>query len=119
MNDGLFASVPCALGIAYRMPAYGTSPESVCQKILRRHIAEHDVWGYALPKVCFFDGLTKDQIHAQCGWIRETVIDRLDEWEAATIRARYGLTEYEDVGGKRRFAFSPDRLDAIKSLRQR
>jgi hypothetical protein len=116
--NGLFASVPCALYIAYKMPAYEASPESTCLKILRRHIKEHDVWGHFrfMPKLCFFDGLTNEEIHGQCAMICEKVIECLPENEAATVRARYGLTDFEDIDGVRRYAFSADRLDAIKSL---
>lgn len=119
MSDGVFATVPCALSISYRMPAYMRSPESACLMILRRHIAEHDVWGYRLPKVCFFDGLTNEQIHAQCGAIRNKVVEILSEFEAATIRAKYGLTEHEVLDNVRRFAFSRDRADAIMRLSTR
>ncbi|MDY7815400.1 hypothetical protein U0F71_06685 [Burkholderia pseudomallei] len=131
MSDGVFASVPCALAIAYRMPAYIRSPESACARIMRDRIRKSRVWDRErlLPKVVFFDGLTNEQIHSQCGRIRDTVgyeykgkdIPRkpgvLPEFEAATIRARYGFTEVEDIKtGERRFAFSPDRNDAIKTL---
>ena len=40
--NGIFATVPCALRIAYMMPAYEQSPESVCAKIMRAHVGEHD-----------------------------------------------------------------------------
>jgi hypothetical protein len=115
---GLFVSVPCALYIAYKMPAYEASPESTCLQILKRHIKEHDVWGHFRfkPKTCFFEGLTNEEIHAQCVVICDKVIRCLPENEAATVRARYGLTDFEDVGGHRRYAFSADRADAIKSL---
>lgn len=122
MSDGVFASVPCALAIAYRMPAYQKSPESACARILRDHIRRSKVWDRErlLPKVVFFDGLTNEQVHAQCATIRETVVKRLPELEAATVRARYGLTEFEDLEtGRRRFAFSPDRTNAIKTLSDR
>ncbi|MEX3635982.1 hypothetical protein [Paraburkholderia sp. BR14320] len=116
--NGLFASVPCALYIAFKMPAYEASPESTCLKILRSHIKEHDVWGHFrfAPKVCCFDQLTNLEIHAQCAQIVRSVSKHLPASEAATIRARYGLTEFEDVDGRRRYAFSEDRADAIKSL---
>jgi hypothetical protein len=115
------------------MPAYVKSPESACARILRDHIRRSRVWDRdrVLPKVVFFDGLTNEQIHSQCGLIRKAVGFEYDpkqpekepepgvlpELEAATIRARYGLTEFEDLEtGVRRFAFSPDRNKAIKTL---
>jgi hypothetical protein len=122
MSDGVFASVPCALAIAYRMPAYQKSPESACARILRDHIRRSRVWDRdrVLPKVVFFEGLTNEQVHAECATIRETVVRRLPQLEAATIRARYGLTEFEDLEtGVRRFAFSADRTNAIKALSDR
>jgi hypothetical protein len=122
MSDGVFATVPCALSVAYRMPAYRKSPESTCARILRDHIRRSKIWdiGDMLPKVVFFEGLTNDEIHAQCALIRAVVIARLPELEAATIRARYGLTDFEDLeSGARRFAFSADRADAIKALSDR
>lgn len=122
MSDGVFASVPVALSIAYRMPAYMKSPESTCARILRDHIRRSKIWdlGYTLPKVVFFCGLTNEQIHAQCALIRETVVKRLPELEAATVRARYGLTDFEDTAsGERRFMFSADRTNAIKALSNR
>lgn len=122
MSDGVFASVPCALAIAYRMPAYQKSPESACARILRDHIQRSRVWDRdrLLPKVVFFEGLTNEQVHAECATIRSTVVERLPRLEAATIRARYGLTEFEDLEcGARRFAFSADRTNAIKALANR
>lgn len=120
MSEAVFTTVPCALSIAYRMPAYSQSPESACARVLRQYVGEHDVWGYALPKVCFFDGMTNEQIHAQCGQIRKKVVAILAEMEAATIRARYGLTEYIDLeNGRRQFMFSKDRADAIQYLSKR
>ncbi|CAJ3244843.1 hypothetical protein [Burkholderia pseudomallei] len=120
MSEGVFATVPCALSVAYRMPAYQRSPESACARILRDHIRRSKVWDRLMPRVVFFDGLTNEQIHAQCTLIRGMVVDRLPELEAATIRARYGLTDFEDLeSGKRRFMFSQDRADAIKRLSDR
>ena len=48
-----------------------------------------------------FGGLDGNEVRAQC---------------AMVLQAKYGQTDYEDVDGKRRFAFSPERIDAIKGL---
>jgi hypothetical protein len=109
-------SVPVALYVAYAMAAHAASPQSICLKILRLHVRQHDVWGYARPQVVFFDGLTREQIHAQCVQIRDKVVRHLPLLEAAAIRARYGSTEFEDIEGRRRYAFSLDRANAIKAL---
>ena len=114
---GVFLSVPSALHVSYMMPAYETAPQSILAKIMRMHIGEHDIWGYARPKVVFFDGLSPEQIRAQCTQIRAKVVRLLPRPEAAVVRARYGLTEYEDlVSGERRFAFNKDRALAMRYL---
>ncbi|TCK36696.1 hypothetical protein B0G84_5709 [Paraburkholderia sp. BL8N3] len=115
--NGIFATVPCALRIAYMMPAYEQSPESVCAKIMRAHVGEHDIWGYLMPKVVFFDGMSNYDIVSQCGIIREKVTRHLSALEAATIRARYGLIDcHVHESGRRSYHLAADRKAAIKAL---
>ncbi|AXF04775.1 hypothetical protein [Paraburkholderia hospita] len=114
--SGVFLSVPVALHVAYMMPAYPNSPESLLAKVQRMKVRKGDVWRYSLPKVVFFESLNALEIRAQCALIREKVARCLQHPECTVIRARYGLLEYEDLKGVRRFAFSADLADAFDGL---
>lgn len=63
-----------------------------------------------------FTGLTDDEIRAQCAMIVAAVNHHLPRIEAMVVRARFGSTEYEDVNGARRYAFSHERAAAIREL---
>lgn len=63
-----------------------------------------------------FGGLDGNEVRAQCAMVLQAVKHRLPKAEMWVLQAKYGQTDYEDVDGKRRFAFSPERIDAIKGL---
>ncbi|KAF1042391.1 MAG: hypothetical protein GAK35_02764 [Herbaspirillum frisingense] len=63
-----------------------------------------------------FSGLTDDEVRAQCALIVSAVKSKLPEAEMNVVLARYGATDYEDVDGRRRYAFSRERGDAIRAL---
>ncbi|WP_112069185.1 hypothetical protein [Herbaspirillum rubrisubalbicans] len=63
-----------------------------------------------------FSGLTDDEIRAQCAMVVAAVNHHLPRIEAMVVRARFGATEYEDVNGVRRYAFSHERAAAIREL---
>lgn len=63
-----------------------------------------------------FSGLRDDEIRAQCALVVSAVRSRLSSIECQAVIARFGATEFEDVDGKRRFAFSAERSQAIRLL---
>lgn len=63
-----------------------------------------------------FGGLDGNEVRAQCSMVLQAVKHRLPKTEMWVLQAKYGETDYEDVNGKRRFAFSPERIEAIKGL---
>ncbi|MFS2112718.1 hypothetical protein [Herbaspirillum frisingense] len=63
-----------------------------------------------------FSGLRDDDIRAQCALIVSAVRSKLPEAEMNVVLARFGATDYEDVDGSRRYAFSRERSDAILAL---
>lgn len=63
-----------------------------------------------------FSGLTDDEIRAQCAMVVAAVNHHLPRIETMVVRARFGATEYEDVHGVRRYAFSHERAAAIREL---
>ncbi|WP_439891581.1 hypothetical protein ACS7SF_02775 [Ralstonia sp. 25C] len=113
----IFLSVPRALHFAYLMRAYPVTPESIMAKIMRQFVKESEVReGLRVSTVCF-DGLTALEVHQQCTNIRDMVVRLLPPPESASVRARFGLTDYHDYDdGERRYFFDRDRTQAIKTL---
>jgi hypothetical protein len=70
-----------------------------------------------------FGGLTSNEVRAQCAMITQAV-KHLPPPEMWALQARFGHTEYEDLDTeqlpgqepRRRFAFSAERIGAIKGL---
>lgn len=81
-----------------------------------------------------FSGLDPCDVRAQCAMITQAVRTKLPNPEMWAIQAKFGQTDFEDVNGvalddgqyppplkcrykpARRYAFSPERIDAIKGL---
>ena len=63
-----------------------------------------------------FGGLDGNEVRAQCALVLQAVKHRLPATEMWVLQAKYGQTDFEDVDGKRRFAFSAERISAIKGL---
>jgi hypothetical protein len=76
-----------------------------------------------------FSGLSSEEIRAQCAMITQAVKTKLPNVEMWVLQAKYGQTDFEDVdqGDRqlpatraprvvRRFAFSAERIAAIKGL---
>lgn len=62
-----------------------------------------------------FAGLSTLDVRAQCALIAQA-IKKLPEVEMWVLQAKYGQTDFEDVKGCRRFAFSAERITAIQGL---
>ena len=112
----IFLSVPRALHFAYLIQAYEAAPESLMARIVRMHVEECDVWEPRPIKTINFSGLNALEIRAECAGIRAHVERVLPPLERAVIQARYGLTEFEDVKGERRFFFNAERVRAIEHI---
>lgn len=115
----IFLSVPRALHFAYLIQAYEAAPESQLAKVMRWHVEECDVWEPRKAKTIDFSGLNALEIRAECANIRKHVERVLTPLEQAVIRSRYGLTDYADEGGQRRYFFDKDRTDAVKHLSEK
>lgn len=63
-----------------------------------------------------FGGLDGNEVRAQCALVLQAVKHRLPKTEMWVLQAKYGQTDFEDIDGKRRFAFSAERISAIQGL---
>lgn len=63
-----------------------------------------------------FSGLTSDDIRAQCALIVSAVRSKLPAPEMWAVQARHAATESETVDGRKRFAFSLERINAVQGL---
>lgn len=79
-----------------------------------------------------FDGLASNDVRAQCALVMSAVRTKLPDPERWAIFAKYAKTDFEDVGEdrslvpspgrgngeppKRRFAFSPEKIEAVQNL---
>jgi len=63
-----------------------------------------------------FGGLGMEDVRAQCVLVTRAVATKLPAPEMWALQAKFGQTEHEDVDGRRRFAFSVERINAIKRL---
>lgn len=72
-----------------------------------------------------FGGMDGNQVRAQCALVEHAVRTRLPKPEMWVLQAKYGQTDFEDIedgqfpamqAPRRRFAFSVERIDAIKGL---
>lgn len=114
--SAIFMSVPRALHFAYLIQAYPNAPESSMARILRWPIEECDVWEPRRVRSVDFTGLNGFEIRAECANIRAHVVRVLPPLECAVVHARYGLTDYVDEDGGRRFFFDRERVAAIQYL---
>lgn len=112
-------SVPRALHFAFLIEAYPPSPESLMARIMRQHVEDCDIWEPRKARTVNFNGLNALEVRAECAGIRAHVERELPELERNVINARYGLTDYHDEDGERRFFFSRERAAAIQFLAQR
>lgn len=115
----IFMSVPRALHFAYLIQAYPAAPESLLARIMRQCVEDCDIWEPRRARTVDFGGLNALEVRAECASIRAHVKRALLPPERAVIRSRYGLTDFEDVDGVRRFFFDRDRTAAMRFLAKR
>lgn len=111
-----FMSIPRALHFAFLIQAYEAAPESHMARIVREHVEDCDIWEPRRMRTIDFAGLSPLEIRAECAGIRAAVERVLPELERAVIRSRYGLTDYADEDGVRRFFFDRERTAALQYL---
>lgn len=63
-----------------------------------------------------FGGLDGNEIRAQCAMITQAVKTNLPAPEMWVLQAKFGQTDFEDANGRRRYAFSAERIAAIQGL---
>lgn len=63
-----------------------------------------------------FGGLSSNDVRAQCSMIMVAIRTKLPKTEMWALQAKYCKTDFEDVNGKRRFAFSREKIEAINGL---
>lgn len=126
-KQGIFQSAAQAVQVAFVVMAQEASQGTPFRAALLRVMEQADLpseqqrhWldqlrGDRVGAVDF-DGLSSLDVRAQCGLIAQAIKTRLPEVEMWVLQAKYGVTDFEDEGGERRFAFSAERIAAIQGL---
>lgn len=131
MQEAIFESAGQAVHVAFAIMGQEASQGAPLQRMLIRAMEQTSLetpqqrhWLDQLRTrpsgTVNFAGLTSSDIRAQCAMITQAVTN-LPDLERWVLQAKYGQTDYEDVsdgdgGTARRFAFSPERIAAIKGL---
>lgn len=116
MSAIFLTTVGGAVHFAFLIQAYPSSPESVLARVLRENVQTGDVWNGPRIRTIDFSGMNALEVRAECAGIRAAVSRILSPLECAVVRARHGLTNYEDEDGERRFFFDGDRVQALQYL---
>lgn len=126
-KDAIFTSAGQAVHVAYLIMAQDAQQDAPLRKALIRMLetsahtgSEQRAWleqlrGKPSGKVNFA-GLSPLEVRAQCALIVHAVKSKLPRTEVWALQACYGHTDVEESDGTRRFAFSAERIDAIKGL---
>jgi hypothetical protein len=126
-QEAIFRSADQAVFLAYQITSQDAPQDAPLRKILIRAMEtlgsindEQQGWleqlrGKSSGRVNFA-GLSPLEVRAQCALIVHAVKTKLPRTEMWALQARFGNTEVEDDDGRRRFAFSAERIDAIKGL---
>ncbi|WP_136419959.1 hypothetical protein [Herbaspirillum sp. ST 5-3] len=123
----IFESTGQAIHVAYTIMSQPAQQDSMLRKSLVRIL---DAMSNLSPRLSawlgqlrgepsgtvHFDGLSSNDVRAQCALILLAVRTRLPDPEMWALQAKYCMTEYEDIGKKRRYAFSGEKAVAIKAL---
>ncbi|WP_377102963.1 hypothetical protein [Rugamonas violacea] len=126
-RDAVFSSAGQAVHVAYMIMAQEAQQDAPLRKALMRimesagSLAEPQrEWLEQLrgstSKQVNFAGLSPLEVRAQCALIVHAVAHKLPRTEMWALQAKYGHTDMEDAAGVRRYAFSAERIAAIKGL---
>jgi hypothetical protein len=126
-QDAIFTSAGQAVHVAYMITGQAAPQDAPLRKMLIRMLesapntgSEQRAWLEQLrgapSRRVNFAGLSPLEVRAQCALIVHAVKTRLPCMEMWALQARFGHMEMEDEDGNRRFAFSAERIEAIKGL---
>ncbi|XYJ11800.1 hypothetical protein ACSUZJ_07365 [Telluria sp. B2] len=139
-QQGIFESAGQAVHVAFLVMAQEPSGDAPFRKALIRAMEsirlENNEQRHWLDQLrgersgtVNFGGLRDTEIRAQCALITQAVRTKLPEVEQWVLQAKYGQVEYEDIDlgdrqlpptekprMQRRYAFSAERIAAIKGL---
>lgn len=126
-QDAIFTSAGQAVHVAYMITGQDAPQDAPLRKMLIRMLesaphtgSEQREWLEQLrgapSRRVNFAGLSPLEVRAQCALIVLAVRSKLPCTEMWALQARYGHTDMEDEDGERRFAFSAERIAAIKGL---
>jgi hypothetical protein len=127
-DEGMFKDVTHALHVAYLVMSTEARQDCTTRAALLKMMeyaedpltAAQADWFEELRGVASqslnFKGLSSDDIRAQCALIVSAVRSKLPAPEMYAMEARFTQTEFEDVKGVRRFAFSREKAAAIQAL---
>lgn len=122
----IFNSVGQALHVAFLIMSVEAQQDSPLRKALIRMMSDIDLsagqteWldqlrGTASESVNF-SGLSSSDVRAQCALIISSVRTKLPDPEMWAVQAKFGHMDMGDEEGQRRYAFSSERVTAIKGL---
>lgn len=127
-QQGIFASTGQAVHVAFVVlgleASHGTPFRAALMRVMEQASLETEQQRHWLDQLrgertgtVDFTGLSTLDVRAQCALIAQAIRTKLPEAEMWVLQAKYGQTDFEDdVEGGRRFAFSAERIAAIKGL---
>lgn len=131
-QEAIFENAGQAVFVAYQIMSQEAMQDSPIRKALIRamesiHLSPRQtVWLAALrgqkSETINFGGLQGADVRAQCVMVMQSLKSRLPAPEMWALQAKYGVIETETVQDdptqppRVRFAFSPERIEAIKGL---
>jgi hypothetical protein len=126
-TTAIFETTNQAIHVAYTIMAQGVSQDGMLRRALIRMLEDMDHLTDALEDwlqelrgsrsgTVNFEGLTSTDVRAQCSMIVHAIKARLPEAEKWAVQARYTVTDVECVAGTKRYAFSSQKIEAIKAL---
>lgn len=112
----IFKNTEQAVWFSFTIQAFEPGRESQMAKVLRRHLEElGEAEGYRSS--IDFDGLNALEVRGQAAMVRLAVEALLPGPESWAVKSRYGLTNIvRQADGSRSFAFSAERLIAMRGL---
>lgn len=122
----IFHSVGQALHVAFLIMSVDAPQDSPLRKALMQMMKDVDLtedqaeWFEQLRGAASgtvnFSGMSPIDVRAQCALIISAVRSKLPQPEMWAVQAKFGYMEIDGGANNRRYAFSAERIDAIKGL---